>query len=188
MNKCPVCKTDHLEQIFLEEDLPANKCNGCGGVWLRANEYLIWLRGRQKPLTGQPQWAGEKHEHALVADAALAKLCPDCGRFLRRYNVWPGSDLHLERCSTCNGVWFDCQEWQALKQKNLHDKITLIFTKHWQKRLREEESRRRFEKMYQDRFGEKDYDAIKRVRRWLDNNPQRSGLLAYLLDEHPYSG
>ena len=42
--------------------------------------------------------------------------------------------------------------------------------------------------LYQEKFGDKDYETIKRIRGWLDKHPKRSSLLAYLLDDSPYSG
>ena len=117
MRPCPACRSDGLEQAFLGDDLPAYRCAACNGVWLRAQEYMAWQRGRDSTRPDAPLWAREACAASLVTDGDCAKLCPDCGRFLRRYKIWPDADLHLERCSACNGVWFDLREWQALKKK-----------------------------------------------------------------------
>lgn len=40
--------------------------------------------------------------------------------------------------------------------------------------------------LYREKFGESDYEKIKQVRAWLEANPNRNTLLAYLMDEDPY--
>lgn len=183
MKQCPVCN-DELSKAYLESGLPAYNCERCNGVWLSANEYLMWLR-IQPPSDCQ----GEAIDMPLqITDSKQAILCPDCGRILRRYKISPDIEFHLDRCGRCNGVWFDQNEWQALKAQGLHGKVNMFFTEPWQRKLRQEETRRRFERMYCNRFGGEDYAEIKRIKSWLIEHPQRSGLLAYLLDQNPYRG
>jgi hypothetical protein len=64
----------------------------------------------------------------------------------------------------------------------------MFFTDPWQQKLREEEMRRRFDKMYLDKFGAENYARIKDIRAWLAEHPQGSSLLAYLTDKDPYRG
>ncbi len=64
----------------------------------------------------------------------------------------------------------------------------MFFTDVWQQRLKNEEMRRRFEKMYLEKFGDEDYRKIKEIRDWLENHPQGGGLLTYLTDRDPYKG
>jgi Zn-finger nucleic acid-binding protein len=121
-----------------------------------------------------------------VSESNQASLCPDCGRILRRYKIWPDILFYLDRCGGCNGVWLDQAEWQTLGQRNQYHCLHLFFTEPWQRRLREEETRRRFEKIYKDKFGATDYERIKEIRIWLDAHPQGAALLADLLDNEPY--
>ena len=184
MRLCPVCQKVELKEVMLDQDLPAHTCIGCGGIWVSANEYLSW---------------GQTHRPALAPDLELdvpepvfdtnkAILCPDCGRILRRFKIWPHIKFHLDRCKNCNGVWFDKNEWHILKEHNLHQQVNVFFTEPWQKKLRQEEARRRFEKMYLDKFGQADYAEIKRIKQWLTEHPRGVGLLAYLMDDNPYKG
>lgn len=187
MKKCPICHVD-LNRTLLEENLPAYSCPECQGIWVSANEYLSWL---------PPQTAVSVEEididrdfdfpHPIVTDRK-AIFCPDCGRYLRRFRIWPNIRFHLDRCSHCNGIWFDDQEWQTLRTHNLHKQVNLFFTQAWREKLRGEEMRRRFDNMYRDKFGPADYNKIQEVRAWLQAHPQGTSLLAFLTDRDPYHG
>lgn len=184
MKMCPVCREVELTHSFIERNLPAYVCEPCGGIWIAANEYMAWVLIQENTPSATPF----TDTSLPIPDNNHAILCPDCGRILRRYKIWPNIDFHLDRCGGCNGVWFDPHEWQILKSNGLHDQINQCFTEPWQRQLREEEKRRRFEKIYRQKFGPDDYAEVRRIKCWLAHHPQRSGLLAYLLDKNPYGG
>lgn len=180
--KCPVCQRESFGKHRLEANLPALKCTGCKGIWIPAAGYWAWLESQ-----------GEHRAKAARAPAPIpmevagqAKLCPDCGHFLRRYKVWPDVPFYLDRCGHCTGVWFDQGEWRAIRSRDLHRQVHLFFSDMWQDDLKEKETRRRFEKVYRDRFGDEDYARIKEIRAWLEQHPQRGALIAYLSDKDPY--
>jgi len=180
-----MCKCATLQPTTYEEYLPVNECQSCGGAWLRANEYTIWLR-TQTPGTYDLTGIDGLQISQQITDSSQAAFCPDCGHFLRSYNVGSKVDFHLDRCNNCNGVWLDKNEWGGLKAADLHDEVNRIFTKPWQKQIQEEETADKLDGMYLERFGEDDYRKIKEIRAWLKTNPNRNTLLAYLIDEDPY--
>jgi len=184
MKHCPVCNDIELRRILLEDGLPVHECRQCDGIWLSAYDYHIWLK-EQDSLQLQ---AADISDPLPVIDTDKAIFCPDCGRFLRRFKIWTDIDFHLDRCKHCNGVWFDKNEWQSLKQRDLHKQVHLFFTQPWQRKLRREETTKRFETMYLDRFGAEDYAEIKRIKVWLTEHSQGQHLLAYLTDPNPYKG
>lgn len=179
---CPLCKTHALAPVELESQLQAYRCEHCGGAWIEANDYLAWLKeyGPPQPATPAPEGP------IAVLEIDIAKLCPADGHILLKYKIGHDIPFALDRCSTCNGVWFDPHEWEALKQRTLHDEVNSIFTEPWQRRVREEEHRRTMRAIYLDRFGEKDYAELRRIKAWLDGHPQQGPLLAYLSNPNPY--
>jgi Zn-finger nucleic acid-binding protein len=179
---CPVCLEVELGQVMLDLGLPAYRCGRCEGTWISSTEYWEWLEHHGETL---PERAAGDILLA-VHDSQRAKICPDCGHILGRYKVWPDIEFHLDRCAHCNGVWFDKNEWDVLVARNLHDKVNTFFTKPWQIKLREEESRKRWEQIYLERFGPEDYGRLKEMKQWLDDHPQRPALLAYLQADDPY--
>ena len=184
MQYCPMCGGG-LRPTFYDEKLPVNECEACGGAWARANEYAIWLK-RQAPSGMEQKVTGEVDSTLQIRDSQQAAFCPDCGHFLRRYRVASALDFHLDRCNTCNGVWLDRNEWEALRSVDLHDELRQIFTHPWQERIHDEEVAQKLDRMYLERFGAEDYERIKKLRAWLSDHPNRSTLLAYLMDEDPY--
>jgi Zn-finger nucleic acid-binding protein len=179
---CPVCKTHSLAPTTLVNELPAYRCSTCKGVWIDSNAFLDWRRTKgdtlpERPGTSQidPAW-----------DLKELKLCPNCGRILRRFKVIPGEPLYIERCHTCNGMWLDHHEWSALVERNLHDNLNEFFTRAWQDRIRTEETRAHLDQLYLEKFGGQDYERIKEARLWLQEHQQRGMLLAFLQSDDPY--
>ena len=180
---CPVCKKETLAKHQLEADLPAYQCTDCGGIWISALQYWEWIKGREE---GPPDLTADVERPIPIEEAAQAKLCPESGHILRRYKVWPDVKFYLDRCGSCSGLWFDRDEWDYLRSHEQHDDVHIFFTDMWQEKLTAEEARRRFERMYLDRFGAEDYRRIQEIRAWLHQHPLGSALLAYLTDKDPY--
>ncbi len=180
---CPICKTSEMHPTELEANLPSLKCEQCGGNWIRGLAYWKWLEqhGPNLPERTEPmenQASEETHE---------MRWCPECQSLMFQYRVGRGLGFALDQCPGCKGIWFDSNEWEALKARNLHDDIHAIFTAPWQAAVNREERKRRLEQMFIRRFGEDDYAEIKRVRGWLDQHPSKHELLAYLTDKDPLS-
>jgi Zn-finger nucleic acid-binding protein len=180
--RCPACNTVDLTLVYLESNLPSHHCTGCEGHWVSSSEYETWLKRHGETLPEKPFQGTPLH----VPDHGKAKLCPECGRILIKYGVWHGLNFTLEQCGHCHGVWFDKNEWESLKQRNLHDEVHKVFTASWQTQARKEERKWNLERIYLNRFGSKDYMEIKRIREWICLHPRRQELLAFLNDVDPY--
>jgi Zn-finger nucleic acid-binding protein len=180
--KCPVCKKDTLVSLTLEDGLPAESCSQCGGIWISSNVYSMWLRAKS---ADAPEKPGAR-PFDPTWDTRTLKLCPDCGHILARYKIFPDVDFYLDRCHTCNGIWFDKNEWDALVARNLHDNLNDFFTHPWQEKLHQQETAHRMEEIYLSKFGQADYEHIQAVRAWLQDHPQRNMLLAFLQADDPY--
>ena len=178
---CPVCKNTPLKSTALEQQLKASNCSSCQGQWIGATDYWQWLerQGETRP---------EKEPDSIpleVADHQKAKLCPECRRIMLRYKVGHGLTFTLDQCSSCNGIWFDANEWEALRQRNLHDEVHLVFSAPWQAQVRREEARQVLAALYTEWF-EDDYDKIKAFKAWMADHPQREKILDYLASTDPY--
>jgi len=186
MATCPVCNNIVLQSTQLENSLPVLVCDSCGGTWIRANEYTLWLKS-QKPGSFDMSRTKEASSRFPITESNKAAICPDCRHFLRRYKIGASIDFHLDRCSSCNGVWLDRNEWQSLKMADLHDEINQMFTKPWQQNIQNEMEAKQLDSMYLEKFGEADYKKIKEIRKWLWDNPNHHALIAFLLDKEPFS-
>ena len=180
--KCPVCKDTTLKSTRLESELKAATCASCGGKWISASDYWNWLdRHGETLLEKEPEEAPIE-----VSDNQKAKICPWCRHIMLRYKVGRGLNFTLDQCGNCNSIWFDRNEWEALKQRNLHDEVHLVFSAPWQDRIRKEETHQLLDSLYKKRFKE-DYDRVRQIKDWIDNHPEKDEILAYLSSSDPYS-
>ena len=180
--KCPVCKTDTINPVALDNQLPAGKCIKCGGVWISSNQYMTWLRLQPERLPEKK--ADEPFDPTW--ETSQLKLCPDCGRIMSRYQLFPNEAFFLDRCGHCNGIWFDNHEWEYLASRNLQDKLNQFFTAPWQGQLHKQEKHARMETLYIEKFGQADYVRLREVREWVWKHPHTGMLLAFLQAEDPY--
>lgn len=180
--ECPVCKGVVLRHVKLEKNLPAAHCPQCGGHWIGAEEYHAWLATLGEAAREASADAPE------AVDTPRALVCPQCDHLMLKYRVGRDIAFRLDQCGQCGGFWFDRNEWEALKARNLHDDIHRVVTAQWQRAARMEASQQRWQRHYASLFGTEDYTEIRRVKTWLSSHDQRAALLAYLNDENPYSG
>lgn len=175
--KCPVCKNYTLAVKELEQNLSSQQCPQCGGRWVGSFQYWKWHETSGKSLTETPASDGSE---LPVKDSTKAKLCPECGHFLKRHPVGHGINFGLDRCGNCGGMWFDQNEWETLKKQNLHDNVHKIFSEIWQHQLRDLEHQAAMETFYKEKFGANDYSKALEIKNWFDAHPNKIALRAFL--------
>ncbi|MBX9691086.1 MAG: zf-TFIIB domain-containing protein [Cyanobacteria bacterium] len=178
--QCPVCKVDSLAYHQLEGGLSSNKCTQCDGIWICSVLYSDWLS--QNPQTV----SSDSHERDVCLESRESsgpRFCPECRYVLIKYRVGRGLVFSLDRCGHCGGIWFDKDEWDILKSRNLHDQVHLVFSQSWQANILWEERRRFIDEMWQSRLEKADLAEIQRIKEWLKAHPQSEELFAYLLSD-----
>ena len=180
---CPVCRTLALNPTQLDSTLPAQSCAQCSGIWIASTDYWAWLDQQPEAISADSATA----EAQAAAEDAKAKRCPGCGYLQLRYRIALDLPFMLDQCGHCNSFWLDQGEWAALRQRGLHTQLHKVTTDAWQRRLRQEASRRAWEAIYTEKFGADDYAEIRRVKDWLRQHPARQMLLAYLAHDDPYA-
>jgi Zn-finger nucleic acid-binding protein len=126
------------------------------------------------------------NDELTAAEPGLPIDCPECRFRMVKYLVGRGMGFAIDHCHGCKGIWLDGNEWEALKKRNLHDDLNLMFTSFWQTEAQRLERKKKMEQIYVGRFGADDYAEIKRIRYWLDSKVNREELLAYLMDKDPF--
>lgn len=100
---------------------------------------------------------------------------------MTRYKVGHGFQFTIDRSIT-GGIWLDAGEWDALRQRNFHDELNLIFTQSWQHNiLREDQQRSRRQRM-EERFGTDLLNRIDALKTELQAHANGDELLAYLME------
>jgi Zn-finger nucleic acid-binding protein len=180
---CPVCKTPELISTDLESNLTSYRCPECGGNWIRGAEYWRWLERHGPNLPER----SDQDSGLSLAEPGKHIDCPECRFRMVKYLVGHGFSFTLDQCGGCKGIWLDRNEWEVLKERNLHDDVNAMFTSFWQAEAQRELRRKRLEEIYISRFGADDYAEISRIRAWLLAHPKRPELLAYLTDKDPFA-
>jgi Zn-finger nucleic acid-binding protein len=166
-----------LRSSSLEENLQTQECQDCGGHWVQAFQYWRWLDAHGPNLPEKP---ADEIGDLELCDSEETKVCPECTRLTMHCRVGHGVDFYLDRCSHCGGIWFDRNEWAALKARNLHDDTHYIFSNAWQDRLRREEQSAQREARVRDLLGDDAYDEVGRFKIWLATQEHRALILGYL--------
>jgi len=178
--KCPVCKTTTLRDAELEHHLHTFSCETYTGAWVRFKDYEQWLTKHQNGLPPQP----EESTPIEVSETLEAKLCPDCKHILIKYKVGHGMDFHLNRCASCGGIWFEKNEWEALKSKNLHEEIHIIFGAEWQQQAIKEKSndflKEHRNKKLLEILTEEELHKVQDFQDWLSKHPKKEEIEIYL--------
>ena len=180
--KCPRCGHELRGAERLEANLVADRCRACGGHWVSSFQYWKW----RATVASAPASLPDSGDLTPPQDTSHAMMCPQCGHILGRHKVGHGFNFHLDYCATCGGMWFDPEEWEILRDHDLHTDVHRIFTAVWQRERRAEEGRRSMAEVYERRFGPEDYDRLREFRDWLDAHAERGALLQYLNDPDPY--
>ncbi|CAN5247929.1 hypothetical protein BH10CYA1_BH10CYA1_09560 [soil metagenome] len=175
---CPGCKEDCLSQHELDENLHSSRCGKCKGVWVSSAQYEQWLKHHGANL---PEKAPDANLNLVSGEAQGAKFCPECKYILIKYKVGHDVGFSLNRCGHCGGIWFDKNEWEIMKSRNLNDDVHFVFSEAWQSAVREEEHKTAMDEILRQRIGDADLKEIQRVKTWLQSHPKSSELYAYLL-------
>ena len=173
---CPACKTPTLRPADAQPLLPSRKCATCGGQFVRGEQYYRWLEHPDRAAKTTPQEVvGD------VTDTPRAKVCPECGKLMRRYRVGPDVPFCIDRCSACAGIWFDANEWETLRCHRLHDRVHFVFSDAWRIGLLKDELERIARVRVESKIGSPDFAELQRMAHWIEQHAHREEIAAYLL-------
>lgn len=179
--KCTSCRKGVLKPSHIDDLFPGYTCNHCGGNWLYLKDYLRWREKKEDADLPPPPADFE------LGESKGAIPCPKTGRVMLKYRISKDQQHMLDLSPDINGIWLDKGEWDLLKQEGLAMHLNAIFTDPWQRKIRSGKTREVFESLYEDVFGEQDYENLKDVRKWIYSKANKAEYLAYLLAENPYS-
>ena len=174
-----VSPLNKLEKTELEPHLIAFQCAKSGGYYLPAASYWRWLAKNPARLPQLPDSGEESPEEEEIANP---RLCPESGAPMLRFKVGHGFSFTIDRSPT-GGVWFDKGEWEALRARNFHDEIHLIFTLPWQNKVRRLASKERLNQALITRIGEPSFEKATEFKTWLHSQEERSAILAFLSND-----
>lgn len=124
---CPKCKNE-----LATVSKGAYRCVACAGMFVPAS--LVPFVGEEGAVT-----------HSGAQYDALGGRCPLDGTILSRAEIEAGAGqrvVRLERCSSCQSVWFDRGEWSLLADHQLLENLDQIWTAEWRAQQRRQRTER----------------------------------------------
>lgn len=104
--KCPKCGMDMTKRRI--EGMEIDNCPKCGGIWCDLGEY--------DPLLGAKSLEGLKKGSPDKYHDSLKMTCPQCkpGSMVKLDTGVKG--VHIDKCTTCCGVWLDGGELEKMRE------------------------------------------------------------------------
>lgn len=175
--KCSSCRTGNLEASYFEGLFACHTCSDCEGDLILLGDFLRW-----QELNPESCLDGQSGIEVVAEETTRAMICPLSGTLMTKYRISADSEHRLDLSPSINAVWLDKGEWNLLKAKGLTNKLNEIFTNHWQRGIRANETAEMLEDLYVQRFGE-DYDKVKAFKGVIKGMRNRSEVIAYLLSD-----
>ena len=181
--QCTSCNKGTLYPSFIDGLFRAHTCSNCGGDWILIEDYAAW-RERHPDY----EFAKDIHfEEINITDTKEAMVCPITQTIMRKFKISATNAHRLDYSSAVGGLWLDKGEWELLVREGLAGSLNALVTNVWQRKIRQTSAKESFAEIYRDKFGDETYSKLKDLRRWLDTQPQKADLRAYLMAEDPYS-
>ena len=108
--QCPVCKglLRQEKYQYVEFDI----CMDCRGIWVSGEQF--------RALAVQVATDGQVESSAILSFKARkvlrpgednpVRICPKCTLAMREFNYAYDSNIFLDRCEQCKGIWLDPNE------------------------------------------------------------------------------
>ncbi|KPK77193.1 MAG: hypothetical protein AMJ79_04210 [Phycisphaerae bacterium SM23_30] len=101
--ECPKCKCELEAKKAAEQKLDIDVCPECEGIWFDKKELEKMMPIARKKL--KLHWKAAKQDY----------LCPRCRVELYEF-TYPQTDVWVDMCKTCQGLWLDGGEFEAIEQ------------------------------------------------------------------------
>ncbi len=113
MRNCPVCNIQ-LDEKQLESEI-VDICSSCGGIFFDKGElesivHLVEIFQQIKLSEPEIDTVSQKEYDREF-------LCPECGVIMEKRDY---SGIYIDFCRTCEGIWLDNEEINALKLAEQH--------------------------------------------------------------------
>ena len=101
-----------------EAQVSVHRCPSCEGLWLERGERVTGQAARVRKNSAKLASIDVvAAAYELARQKALpAPPCPRCGKSLDATEYAYCSQILIDRCTTCHGVWLDPGELEALEQ------------------------------------------------------------------------
>lgn len=113
--KCPVCSCD-LRRAR-SKGVTVDVCSSCAGIWFDSGELQTLLRQLVESETVAPASTRLFQRRQVQTEdesAAEIRCCPQCGMVMKTFNYAYDSNVFVDKCPHCEGIWTDAGEVKRL--------------------------------------------------------------------------
>lgn len=107
-----------LKTTVYESEVEVDQCGDCGGMWLDEGELERVQESSEhdysEELKEMPPYTVRAYEMARQQAAPDLK-CPKCGEEMLKKEYGYASQIIIDTCLSCRGVWLDRGEIEALE-------------------------------------------------------------------------
>lgn len=115
--KCPHDDGPLTKQTY-EAGIEIDQCSACGGMWLNNDELESIQSASERDYSAEikelPNLVDQAYAMALAKSKPAVK-CPGCGDEMERCEHGGCSQVMIDNCPKCGGVWLDDGELKALE-------------------------------------------------------------------------
>ncbi len=115
--RCPV-DSEMLEKTVYEAQIEVDQCPSCSGMWLDYGELEAIQDSRENDYEEElgkiPNYFDQSYEFAL-AKTEGAYSCPRCGDEMEKREYGFSSQIMIDVCPSCRGVWLHKDEIKELE-------------------------------------------------------------------------
>ncbi len=114
--KCPVCSAELASNSYGCQTIDV--CPQCGGIWFDSEELSAVANDMiQKDFIQKQKPAAAFHPGLQPADEKESNIfCPRCGILTKVFNYCYDSNVFLNKCPSCHGIWADQGELEDVAQ------------------------------------------------------------------------
>jgi Zn-finger nucleic acid-binding protein len=101
-HNCPTCSIPLEGGVFGASRF--EECPQCAGVWILEQALKAIESGSAHNLEQLDSMETPAHP---VTPTASERACPACGQTMQRFRFLVTTNIELDRCETCEGLWVD---------------------------------------------------------------------------------
>ena len=109
--ECPVCS--YRLKRATSKNIVVDVCTHCSGIWFDSGELQVFLRELVKSDKITPQKTRLFQPRDIeTSDQSTQKIrmCPKCGLVMKTFNYAYDSNVFVDKCPECEGIWTDAGE------------------------------------------------------------------------------
>jgi membrane associated rhomboid family serine protease/Zn-finger nucleic acid-binding protein len=126
--KCPFC-SNRLQAVKFKSDV-VDICPSCRGIWFDSGEFVAFVNelAKSEEITPEtPPLFKPRPVQPAGKTEEQSRICPRCKKKMRKFNYAYDSNVFLDKCPNCGGIWTDGGEVRQIARYLKHNPQTVAF-------------------------------------------------------------